>query len=95
MKTILKTSIILLFQLVYFQSFSQQKTTVTTIDSSDVFYIGVDNPISVYVPLVDPKKVQISVAGGTALPNGTGKFNIIVSIFIYIIIRLKNISIDI
>ena len=88
MKIILKTTIILLFQLLSYQCFSQDKTTITTLDSSDVFYIGVDNPINVFVPYVDIKKVQIIVTGGTATPISYGKFNIIVSNGTEVIIKV-------
>lgn len=44
-------------------------------DNMNVFYIGVDNPISVTVPEVDPSMVSINVTGGTS-QGGKGKYTI-------------------
>lgn len=44
-------------------------------DNMNVFYIGVDNPITVTVSDIDPSMVSINVAGGT-FKGGKGKYTI-------------------
>ncbi len=43
-------------------------------DKMNVFYIGVDNPVTVSVPGVANEKVRPSISGGSMRPKGGGKY---------------------
>ncbi|NVN94364.1 MAG: gliding motility protein GldM [Bacteroidetes bacterium] len=45
-------------------------------DKMNVFYIGVDNPVTVSVPGVANEKVKPRMTGGTITPKGAGKYNV-------------------
>ena len=44
----------------------------TTADKMNVFYIGVDNPLSVSVAGVSSREVQVSISSGTLTSKGSG-----------------------
>lgn len=50
-----------------------------TADKMNVFYIGVDNPISVVVAGVASRSVKVNGTGCTVSPKGTGKYNVTAS----------------
>jgi len=43
-------------------------------DAMNVLYLGLDNPISVSVPGVNPSNVTASMSGGSLIPKGAGKY---------------------
>ncbi len=48
-------------------------------DKLDMLYIGLDNPMSITVAGVDPKKVQASASGVRLVPAGGGKYKALAS----------------
>ncbi len=58
-----------------------QRSVACAADKMNVFYIGVDNPISVSAAGVNSNEVKVSIAGGggSLKSNGTGKYNVTVS----------------
>ena len=51
-------------------------------DKMNVFYIGVDNPVTVSVPGIATEKVKPVITGGTMKPTGAGKY----------IVRVENVK---
>jgi hypothetical protein len=51
-----------------------QRSVAVSLDKMNVFYIGVDNPISVSVAGVNSNDVKLTASGVTANPQGGGKF---------------------
>ncbi len=45
-------------------------------DNMNVFYAGLDNPISVSVPGIPNERLSISINNGKIIPVGNGKFNV-------------------
>lgn len=43
-------------------------------DAMNVFYIGVDNPVSISVPGIPMEKLKPSISAGTLTPKGAGKY---------------------
>lgn len=55
----------------------QEPIAVISADKMSVFYIGLDNPLSVSVPGVPPDKIQVKISGpATFTQKGGGKFEI-------------------
>jgi hypothetical protein len=48
------------------------------LDGMNVFYIGVDNPITIAVSDAQPDKVKVTGEGCTLTPTGIGKYNVVV-----------------
>lgn len=53
-------------------------SAVVSPDKMNVFYIGVNNPVSVSAPGIAPDKVNVTMTGGT-ISNSGGKYNVRVS----------------
>lgn len=53
-----------------------QRSVAVSLDKMNVFYIGVDNPISVSAAGVSSNEVRVSASGVTVSPSGGGKFNV-------------------
>jgi gliding motility-associated protein GldM len=51
-------------------------TATVSADKMNVFYIGVDNPISVSVPGVANENVRVSISNGRLTSTGGGKYNV-------------------
>jgi len=51
-------------------------TATVSADKMNVFYIGVDNPVSVSVPGVPNDKVNVSISNGRMSSNGGGKYTV-------------------
>jgi len=51
-----------------------QRSVAVSLDKMNVFYIGVDNPISVSAAGVSSNEVRVSASGVTANAQGGGKF---------------------
>jgi len=49
-------------------------TATVSADKMNVFYIGVDNPVSISVPGVPNEKVRPSISNGSLKPQGNGKY---------------------
>lgn len=45
-------------------------------DNMNVFYAGLDNPVSVSVPGIANDRLKVSISNGTITPLGNGKFNV-------------------
>jgi gliding motility-associated protein GldM len=45
-------------------------------EKMNVFYIGLDNPVSVSVPGIPAEKVSVSMSGGSMSPAGRGRYNV-------------------
>jgi len=45
-------------------------------DNMNVFYAGLDNPVSVSVPGIPNDRLKVSINNGTIAPLGNGKFNV-------------------
>lgn len=45
-------------------------------DNMNVFYAGLDNPVSVSVPGIPNEKLSVSINNGSIKPLGNGKFNV-------------------
>ena len=74
MKTITKTLVIFLAILSNISLFAQtDATAVVAADKMNVFYIGVDNPISVAVPGIASDKLRVTVNNGT-ITGSNGKY---------------------
>lgn len=74
MKTITKTLVIFLAILSNIPLFAQtEATAVVAADKMNVFYIGVDNPISVAVPGIASDKLRVTVNNGT-ITGSNGKY---------------------
>ena len=57
-----------------------QPSATVSADKMNVFYIGVDNPVTVSVPGAANDKVHPAISsGGTMVPNGNGKYTVTVS----------------
>lgn len=56
--------------------FVAQPSATVSADKMNVFYIGVDNPVTVSVPGVANEKVRASISNGSMSPTGGGKYNI-------------------
>ena len=54
-------------------------TATVSADKMNVFYIGVDNPVSISVPGVPNDRVRASITNGTIIPKGNGKYIVRVS----------------
>lgn len=50
-------------------------SAVVSPDKMNVFYIGVDNPVSVSAPGISADKIKVSMSGGT-ISGGNGKYNV-------------------
>jgi len=50
-----------------------------SLDKMNVFYIGVDNPVTVAVSGAKKTEVQATMSGGSISPNGEGKYTVRVS----------------
>ena len=55
---------------------SARPAIVVSPDKMNVFYIGLDNPVSISVPGIAAEDLQPSVSGGSLAKTGSGKFNI-------------------
>lgn len=53
-----------------------QRSVAVSLDKMNVFYIGVDNPISVSAAGVSSNDVKVSASGVTVSGNGGGKFTV-------------------
>ena len=53
-----------------------QRSVAISLDKMNVFYIGVDNPISVSAAGVSSNDVKVSASGVTVKSNGGGKFTV-------------------
>ena len=53
-----------------------QRSVAVSLDKMNVFYIGVDNPISVSAAGVSSNDVRVSASGVTVSAQGGGKFNV-------------------
>ncbi len=53
-----------------------QRSVAVSLDKMNVFYIGVDNPISVSAAGVSSNDVKVSASGVSVKPNGGGKFTV-------------------
>jgi len=53
-----------------------QRSVAVSLDKMNVFYIGVDNPISVSAAGVSSNDVKVSASGVSVSPNGGGKFTV-------------------
>jgi gliding motility-associated protein GldM len=74
MKTITKTLLVFLSILSFFTLNAQtDATAVVAADKLNVFYIGVDNPISVAVPGIASDKLRVIVNNGT-ITGSNGKY---------------------
>ncbi|NTW33002.1 MAG: gliding motility protein GldM [Bacteroidetes bacterium] len=51
-----------------------QPSATVSADKMNVFYIGVDNPVTISVPGVANEKVKPSMTSGTLTPKGGGKY---------------------
>ncbi|NVO02752.1 MAG: gliding motility protein GldM [Bacteroidetes bacterium] len=56
-----------------------QPSATVSADKMNVFYIGLDNPVSISVPGVASGNVTASMSGGSMVPNGNGKYTVRVS----------------
>jgi len=56
--------------------FVAQPSATVSADKMNVFYIGVDNPVTVSVPGVANEKVRASISNGSMSPTGGGKYNV-------------------
>jgi gliding motility-associated protein GldM len=56
-----------------------QPSATVSADKMNVFYIGVDNPVTISVPGVPNDKVRPSISAGTLTPKGAGKYIVKVS----------------
>jgi gliding motility-associated protein GldM len=56
-----------------------QPSATISADKMNVFYIGVDNPVTISVPGVPNEQVQASMTGGTIVNGGGGKYTVTVS----------------
>lgn len=54
--------------------FVAQPSATVSADKMNVFYIGVDNPVSISVPGVPNDKVRASITNGSLSPVGGGKY---------------------
>ncbi|HHW59121.1 MAG: gliding motility protein GldM [Bacteroidales bacterium] len=59
--------------------FVMSPTATVSADKMNVFYIGVDNPVSISVPGVPNDRVRASITNGTIIPKGNGKYIVRVS----------------
>jgi len=51
-----------------------QPSATVSADKMNVFYIGVDNPVTISVPGVANERVRPSMTSGTLIPKGSGKY---------------------
>ncbi|MFH0867200.1 MAG: GldM family protein [Bacteroidota bacterium] len=66
MKTLSKMILILFAVLFSFQLFSQtENSAVVSADRMNVFYIGIDNPVSIAVPGVTNDKIKVFIKNGS------------------------------
>lgn len=56
--------------------FVAQPSATVSADKMNVFYIGVDNPVTISVPGVANEKVRASISNGSLSPAGGGKYNV-------------------
>ena len=56
-----------------------QRSATVSADKMNVFYTGVDNPISVAAAGVSSNELKVSVTNGHATPTGKGQYNVTVS----------------
>ena len=56
--------------------FVGQSNVSISADAMRVFYMGVDNPLSISVSGFDDKDVRASLTGGTMTKTGAGKYNV-------------------
>lgn len=54
--------------------FVMSPTATVSADKMNVFYIGVDNPVSISVPGVPNDRVRASITNGNIIPKGNGKY---------------------
>ena len=55
------------------------RSAAVSADKMNVFYMGVDNPVSVSVAGANSNEVNVSASGGTITKTGNGKYNVRVS----------------
>jgi gliding motility-associated protein GldM len=66
MKTISSMSLVIFTLMITVQLYSQtEKSAVISADKMNIFYIGLENPISVAVPGIASDKIRISITNGT------------------------------
>ena len=53
-----------------------QPSATVSADKMNVFYIGVDNPVTISVPGVANEKVRASISNGSLSPAGGGKYTV-------------------
>lgn len=56
--------------------FVAQPSATVSADKMNVFYIGVDNPVTISVPGVANEKVRASISNGSLSPAGGGKYTV-------------------
>lgn len=54
-------------------------SAVVSPDKMNVFYIGLDNPVSVSAPGTPAEKLKVTISGGSIKSTGAGKYNVNVS----------------
>ena len=52
------------------------RSAAVSADKMNVFYMGVDNPVSVSVAGANSNEVKVSASGGTITKTGNGKYNV-------------------
>lgn len=55
------------------------RSATVSADQMNVFYVGVDNPITVSAAGISSNDLKVSASNGTLSPNGKGKYNVRVS----------------
>jgi gliding motility-associated protein GldM len=76
MKTIAKTLVIILATLSNIQLFAQtEHVVIVSADKANVFYIGIDNPLSVSVPGIANDKLRVTSKNGS-LTGSNGKYTV-------------------
>jgi gliding motility-associated protein GldM len=71
MKTLIKTIALIITVLFNLQLFAQtENKAVVSADDMNIFYIGIDNPVSVAVPGITNDKLRVTISNGTISRNG-------------------------
>lgn len=74
MKTLATMMLFLFLVLCSYQSYSQKEiNAVISADSMNLFYRGLDNPVSVAVPGISSDKLKVSIDNGT-ITGSNGKY---------------------
>lgn len=78
MKTITKIGILLFAILINFQLYAQTENLAVIAAKMNVFYFGIDNPVSVAVPGYSNEDINVSITNGT-IKGSDGKYTVTVS----------------